>query len=249
MYSPCNYIVYVVEGRKIWHTGHGSFDMQKGSCMLVRKGACIVEQFFDTKFCLVLFFIPDEFICDVLKTKATPLANSSKKFETILTIDNNAAVQSFFNSMLTYFDARQQPDSAILDLKFRELVLTIADNPVNAELISYFCALVKGPKTISLQQVMEENFRFNLKLEGFAELSARSLSAFKRDFELHYKTTPAKWLLRKRLEHAHYLLSTLGQTVGEASFESGFENTTHFSRVFSKHFGVTPASVKQHQAV
>lgn len=146
--------------------------------------------------------------------------------------------------MLTYFNARQQPDNAILDLKFRELILTIADNSKNAELLSYFCALIKEPQSLSLQSVMEENFQFNLKLEGFAELSARSLSAFKRDFKNIYKTSPAKWLLEKRLSHAHHLLSNMGKSVSEASFESGFENISHFSRAFKEVYGIPPAELK-----
>ncbi len=244
MWSHYSYIVYVVEGRKIWHTTQGSFDLQKGSCVLVRKGACIVEQFFDTRFCLVLFFIPDKFICDVLKTKSSPLIKFNNYYQPVMQIENNEAVQSFYNSMLTYFNSKRQPDNAILDLKFRELILTISDNPANVELLAYFCALIKEPQTISLQQVMEENFCYNLKLEGFAKLCARSLSAFKRDFQNIYKTTPAKWLLEKRLAYAHHLLSNSGRTVAEASFESGFENNSHFSREFSKRFGVTPASIK-----
>jgi hypothetical protein len=69
MWSHHNYIVCVMEGRKIWHTALGSYDLRPGSCFFVRKGACIVEQFFDAVFCIVLFFIPDQFICDVLKSK------------------------------------------------------------------------------------------------------------------------------------------------------------------------------------
>jgi AraC-like DNA-binding protein len=245
MWSHYSYIVYVVEGRKIWRTAADSFDLQKGSCVLVRKGANIVEQFFDTKFCLVLFFIPDKFICDVLKTKSTPLPVKTKNYKPVMPIENNTSVRTFFDSMLAYFNSKVQPDSAILDLKFRELILTIADNPVNVELLSYFCALVKEPQTLSLQKVMEENYCFNLKLEGFAELSSRSLSAFKRDFQSIYKTTPAKWLLEKRLLHAYHLISNLGRTVSEASFESGFENNSHFSRAFKERFGIPATSLKK----
>ncbi|MFN8165092.1 MAG: AraC family transcriptional regulator [Bacteroidia bacterium] len=244
LWSQHSYIVYVVEGRKIWHTPSGSYDLQKGSCVLIKKGACIVEQFFDSKFCLVLFFIPDHFICEVLKGKTKPLLKPDKKYSTVISVENNESIKSFFDSMLAYFGARQQPDSSILDLKFRELILTIADNPTNAELLSYFCDLMKQPKAVTLQSVMEENYCYNLKLEGFAELAGRSLSSFKRDFQDIYKTTPAKWLLEKRLEHAHYLLVNAGRNVSEASFESGFENLSHFSREFSKKFGVPPGSIK-----
>ena len=54
-WSQHNYIVYVVEGRKIWHTPNGSYDLNKGDCVFVRKGAAIVEQFFETTSCFILF--------------------------------------------------------------------------------------------------------------------------------------------------------------------------------------------------
>ena len=84
---------------------------------------------------------------------------------------------------------------------------------------------------------MEDNFCYNLKLEVYAELSHRSLSAFKRDFEKIFQSTPGKWLLEKRLHHAHHLLSNQHKTVSEAAFESGFESPSHFSRAFKKRFG------------
>lgn len=245
VWSHHNYIVYVIEGRKIWHTAHGSFDLRPGSCVFVRTGANIVEQFLDANFCLVVFFVPDDFICEVLKSKATPIQKQGKKFDPIIIIDNNATVQAFFNSMLPYFEDGRQPDQSLLELKFKELVLSIADNPHNAELLSYFCSLLQEPQTASLKKIMDDNYCFNLKLEEFALMTNRSLSAFKRDFQKVYDTTPGKWLLEKRLQHAMHLLTNAGKTVSEASFESGFENPSHFSRSFRSHFGVAPVAVKQ----
>lgn len=213
--------------------------------MFVRKGASIVEQFHDTAFCMVLFFIPDEFISDVLRTKATPIYKAGKEFEPLIPIDNNFTVQAFFQSMISYFDNNRDPDQSLLELKFKELILTIADNPVNGELLSYFGTLLREPRSVSLKQVMEENFFFNLKLEQFARLCNRSLSAFKRDFQKQFNTTPGKWLLEKRLNHSMHLLTNAGKTVSEASFESGFENQFHFSRSFRQRFGVAPISVKK----
>jgi AraC-like DNA-binding protein len=234
-----------MEGRKVWHTAHGSYDLSKGSCMFVRKGAVIVEQFYDAAFCMVLFFLPDEFICDVLKSKTTPIQKPGKKYEPLITIDSNITVHSFFQSMISYFGGNKVPDQSLLELKFRELILTIADNTANSELLSYFSLLLQEPLAVSLKNTMEDNYCFNLKLEQFAQLSNRSLSAFKRDFQKQYNTTPGKWLLEKRLNHALHLLTNNGRTVSEASYESGFENQSHFSRVFRKHFGYPPASVKQ----
>ena len=244
-WSHHNYIVYVIEGRKIWHTAHGSYDLQKGRCVFVRKGGCLVEQFFDTPLCLMVFFIPDDFIRDVLKTKTYPLSKPAIKFEPIISITNNPGVHSFFHSMIPYFESERQPDPSLLELKFRELILTIADNPNNYELLSYFCSLLKEPVAVSLQRVMEDNYCYNLKLEEFAKLSNRSLSAFKRDFQKQFGTTPGKWLMDKRLHHSMHLLTHTDKTIGEVAFESGFENPTHFSRAFKLQFGITPTSRKK----
>jgi AraC family transcriptional regulator, exoenzyme S synthesis regulatory protein ExsA len=244
VWSHHNYIIYVVEGRKVWHTTHGSYDLREGDCVFVRKGACIVEQFFDSEFCFLLFFIPDEFIYEVLKKKSTPIQKSGEKYEAVIAINNNAGVKTFFQSMMAYFDANTEPDQSLLELKFRELVLTIATNPKNGSLISYFASLMREPHSISLQMVMEENFRYNLKLEEFARLCSRSLSSFKRDFLRLYNTSPSKWLMEKRLNYARFLLTNLGKTVAEAAFESGFESASHFSYSFRTRFGTSPVSFR-----
>src|SRR4051812_33291115 len=217
LWSQHNYIAYVTEGKKVWHTPHGSYSLQKGDCVFVRKGATIVEQFFDTSFCLVLFFVPDEFICETLKTKSNPISSLGKKYEPVITLARNERIESFFNSMSSYFYGSLDPDRSLLELKFRELILTVADNPYNAELLSYFNSLLHEPLLISLQRVMDDNCCFNLKLEEYAKLSNRSLSAFKRDFQKHFNTTPGKWLLEKRLNHAMHLLRNMDKTVSEAA--------------------------------
>jgi AraC-like DNA-binding protein len=147
--------------------------------------------------------------------------------------------------MMAYFENSSEPDEKLLELKFRELILTIADNPANSELRSFFSTLLQAPQTVNLSRIMEDNFSFNLTLSEFATMTSRSLSAFKRDFEKHFNTTPGKWLMEKRLKHARHLLVNCGKTVSEAAFESGFEDPSHFSRAFRKQFGSSPANVKQ----
>jgi AraC-like DNA-binding protein len=245
IWSRYNYIVYVIEGRKIWHTAHGSYDLRTGSCVFVRKGAAVVEQFFDTAFCLVMFFVPDEFIIEVLKTKERLLPRGVEKSDPVMLVDPTPSVSAFFHSMMPYFESPQPPDAALLELKFREIILTMADNPRNGALLSYFSSLLNEPKSVDLQRVMEENYSYHLGLEQFAQLCNRSLSAFKRDFQKIYQTTPGKWILEKRLDKALHMLSHMDKTVQETAFETGFENPSHFSRVFRERFGYPPTAVKQ----
>lgn len=244
-WSHHNYIVYVITGRKIWHTPNGSFDLQAPQCVFIRKGACIIEQFFDAQFCLIMFFIPDDFIVDVLKSKTNPIRNPQHHHKSVMPVNQSAATQGFFQSMMPYFEPGSDPDKSLLQLKFKELILSIADNPDNKELLSYFSSLLQEPQHVTLQRIMDENFCFNLRLEDYAKLSCRSVSAFKRDFVKIYNTSPGKWLLARRLEYAMHLLRNMNKTVADTAFESGFESPSHFSRSFRERFGVSPAGIKQ----
>ena len=246
IWANLHYILYVTEGKKVWHTSHGSYELNKGDCVFVRKGGCIVEQFFDTPFCLFVFFISDDFICETLQSKSIPIAKViDHHFDPLFPIHTNEPLEAFFHSMSSYFSMNKNPDSSLLELKFRELILTIADDTNNKTILSYFCSLLHQPQSVTLQQIMEDNFCYNLSLEAFAKLCNRSLSAFKRDFQKTFDTSPGKWLLERRLQHAHHLLNHLNKTVSEAAFESGFENTSHFSRAFKLRYGKSPLSVKQ----
>lgn len=249
LWSQYNYLFYVIEGRKIWHTAHGAYDIGTETCVFVRKGAWIFENFVEKGFCVVLFFIPDEFICNTLKSRSKPLHVKQTKFEPVMILEKSDSLSAFFLSIASYFSGTHEPDPSLLELKFKELILTIADNDHNAELLSYFWSLLNEPQHVSLQRVMDENYCFNLKLEQYAQLSNRSLSSFKRDFRKIYKTSPGEWLLEQRLNHALRLLRDYHKTISEAAFESGFENISHFSRSFKKRFGLNPSSFKQERAL
>ncbi|KAA9038368.1 helix-turn-helix transcriptional regulator [Ginsengibacter hankyongi] len=245
LWSQNNYVFYVIDGRKVWHTANGSYDLQKGSCVFIQKGASIIEQFFDIGFCLILFFIPDGFICETLKSKTIPASKGVRKYDPVIMLNSSETLAAFFVSMSSYFANTKEPDPLLLELKFRELILTLADNPLNAELLSYFCSLMNEPQSLCMQRVMNDNYCFNLTLEQYAVLCNRSLSAFKRDFKKLYHTTPGKWLHEKRLNHAMHLLTNLNKTVSEAAFASGFENPSHFSRAFKARFGKHPTAIKK----
>lgn len=243
LWTQYNYLFYVVEGRKMWHTSEGSYDIRTGSCIFIRKGAFVLEQFFDVGFCLILFFIPDNFICQTLGKKFN-VPIKQKFHKQVITLNSSEKMAGFFLSMASYFSEAREPAQSLLELKFKELILTIVDNPFNGELLSYFCTLKNEPSRVALERTMTDNFRYNLKLEQFAQLSNRSLSAFKRDFQAIFDTTPGKWLLEKRLLHAKSLLNNNNRkAISDVAFESGFQTLAHFSRSFKQRFGLTPSKI------
>lgn len=66
-------------------------------------------------------------------------------------------------------------------------------------------------KKNDLETFMNKKYAFNLSTERFATLTGRSLSAFKRDFKEIYDETPNRWLVKKRLQEACFLIDKRDQ--------------------------------------
>ena len=94
---------------------------------------------------------------------------------------------------------------------------------------------------------MEANCLYNLSLEDYAKMLNRSLSSFERHFVSVYKTNPGQWLQTKKLNHAYKLLLNTNKPVTDISFESGFENSTHFSHLFKNRFGASPLNYRKEE--
>jgi AraC-like DNA-binding protein len=246
VWSHIDYLVYVVTGKKTWHTTQGSFLAEAGQSIYFKKGAAIVEQFFNEEFCLLVFFVPDNFIRRVVEEYALEFAKSKAGIpanEVVFRVNNDVGLNTFYQSILSYFSGKEQPSEALLKLKLKELILSILVSRSNLTLSNYFQAICRN-QAPSVSEVMESNFRHNLSLENYAELCNRSLSSFKRDFQKLYQESPGRWLINKRLEYSVALLKTNTFSISQIAFESGFENVSHFNRAFKTKFGLSPTQYR-----
>jgi AraC family transcriptional regulator, exoenzyme S synthesis regulatory protein ExsA len=243
-WSEHNYVYYVLSGKKTVHTPEGSLTLTRGAMAFIKKGACIVEQFYEEPFCVVVFIIPDSFIVSFLKDYQPVAARSNAASKPVMPIATNEIVESFCYSILPFFTAADPVPEAMIELKFRELLFNILRDTANADLQDYFVQLSQQPDS-PIREIMESNYAYNLAIEDYARLCNRSVSSFKRDFQGIYQTTPGRWLMEKKLVHAKKLLLQSGKTVADISFESGFENNAHFCRLFRQKTGLTPLQFRK----
>lgn len=245
-WTPCNYLIYILTGKKRWRSLDREYFGKPGDALFLKKGAYVVEQFLDEEFCSLIIFLPDDFIRTVMQNHS--LRNPGKtidvKEEPVFWVNVNPILKSYFHSILSYFPQQQPPPDPLLKVKFEEFVINILSNTQNPPLASYFEQICSNSK-ISIREIMEANFAFNMNLEEFAKLSGRSLSTFHRDFKKEFETPPGKWLTRRRLEHAKLLLETTDKSVNEIAFDSGFENPSHFIRAFKDKYDNTPLKFRQ----
>lgn len=250
LYTHYNKIIYVLNGKKSIHHRGKSWLLTKDSSFLIRKTAYNQERFYDTEWEVLCFYLPDNYLQQVFKEYRSqlPLKNlPNPPSDMLIEINVNEATRAFFYSIVPYFTQQAQPSESLLELKFRELIFNILSNPANSDLLAYVNSMSDCSKPF-LQEIMEANYTFNLSLAEFARIAQRSLASFKRDFKENFDTTPGKWLTQKRLDYAQLLLNTCQKNVNEIAYDSGFENVTHFSRVFKEKFGLSPLKYRKQKA-
>ncbi|RZJ91959.1 MAG: AraC family transcriptional regulator [Chryseobacterium sp.] len=149
-------------------------------------------------------------------------------------------LDSFFSSVLPYLELDGPLPESLARLKLEEAisVLRIVEPGIDSVLADF-----SEPGKINLVEFMEKHYKFNMPLEKFAYLTGRSLSTFIRDFKKAFQVTPQRWLTKKRLELAHFQLSKKEKKAAEVYMETGFENLSHFSFAFKKHFGYSPSQI------
>jgi len=157
---------------------------------------------------------------------------------TIITFDKHPLFESFFASLLPYFDMENHLPQNIIAVKVEEAITILRNiDPGIDALLSNF----EDPGKINLAEFMEKHYMFNMTMDKFGYLTGRSITTFKRDFKKVFNTTPQKWLTQKRLELAHYQINQKHRKPSEVYFEVGFENLSHFSFAFKKYFGYAPS--------
>jgi len=247
VWTPMDYFVHVLSGRKTWRTTEGAWTLEKGNTLFFKKGACVLQQDFKDDFCLLLFFVSDSFIRDVVK-EVSGQWRGQHEGEVLrkgaILVNGDMTLAAYFQSMLTYFMGTTKPAETLLTLKLKELIVSILLGSANAELAAYFQSLLKSDAP-PLSQIMERNFCYNLALEDFAKLSHRSLSTFKRDFRKYFSQPPGKWLLQKRLEYSAVLLKNPALNISQVAVDCGFGDLSHFSRAFKEKFGTSPVNYRK----
>ena len=240
LWTDTPFLSYVISGKKDWTAVDGTYTIQAGEALFFKRGLYNTRQYFEEKYCTIVFFITEDFIRKFIEAQEALLIRQDREdVDTqIFEIDVTDALKTLFLSMFSYLNQWNIPRK-LVEMKFNELLFNIALNPANRNLLAYFNSLRHVGKT-NLKEIMDKNFHYDLKLEEYARLCGRSLSTFKRDFIAYFKETPGKWLNRKRLEYSRTLLQNPDLNISEVCFESGFRNTSHFNSSFKRRYNHPP---------
>jgi AraC-like DNA-binding protein len=89
-------------------------------------------------------------------------------------------------------------------------------------------------------QRLRENFDKPLRIEAAARELAMSVSGFHSHFKAVTNMSPLQFQKHLRLQEARRLMLSENLDAGEAGFRVGYEDQSHFSREYKRHFGEPP---------
>ncbi len=155
-------------------------------------------------------------------------------------------LQNYISSLQFYFDNPDLVSDELLQLKLKELILLLAKTD-NLETIHQLMREFFSEETIYFKRIVEAHLYRNLSMQELASLCHLSLSSFKRAFQKHYGSSPAKYIMGRKLEKARKLLRHSDHSISEVALECGFSTLTHLSKVFQRHFQVSPSHYRMSQ--
>jgi AraC-like DNA-binding protein len=247
MWSDANYFVFVTNGKKMWKTQRNEYMVEAGDSLFVKKGANIAHQFHSEDYCALMIFMPDDFIKNFLLKFSDTIAYEKSDVHSdsdgVLRLKIDDFIVSYLKSLEVYFEAHDKPNTNVIKLKFEELLLNIFMSKKNQDITSYLCNL-QASNSAQLKDIMMANYPYNLKLEEYATLANMSLSTFKRSFKSVFDESPGRWIANKKIELATQYLKTSDKTINEIAYDCGFEDPSHFIKVFKKHENTTPLAYR-----
>ena len=238
------HLLYVVLGGSVKLTcGRQTWTVGKNEMILLRRAQSVSYEkqgseetgLFESQ----LFAINDELLKDFLTSQQVQIPQMTEELGTQVSPMSDRLV-AYCWSLSPYFNDPSQVNPGLLRLKVMELLYNVMDCSKN---IFRQMLQLRQPVKTDIHCVVEENYTSPISLDELAYLSGRSLSSFKREFQDIYGEPPARWIREKRLSKAHEMLQSSSLSVADIAYSLGFENPTHFSRIFKQQYGSSPISL------
>jgi AraC-like DNA-binding protein len=144
------------------------------------------------------------------------------------------------------FQSVQQKE--ISSLQIDSLVLELVDNLFNRNQDwADYQLLSSSQKQNYLSDIeqakryLQTHFTLDISLADIASACYMSKFHFARIFRQITGITPYQYLMCFRLNHAAHLLKNSSMPVTQVAFDSGFNNSDHFSATFKTHYEISPS--------
>ncbi|GAB3800729.1 hypothetical protein GCM10028819_26620 [Spirosoma humi] len=227
--------VFVLKGKKIIFRDGGPITIGNDELLIVRKGVHEMTEYLaeDHLFEALVIYFNNQFINHL---KSIDFRKNNHENTGFVILPKDEILDSFILQYLNYLH-KNENDTILQQIKVAELIYLLVKKVPKTE--SFFASLLTNGDDLDI--LMETLYKGNYTIEQLAIFSNRSLATFKRDFKKHYQTTPAKWILDRKLSDAREALINTDKNISDIAHECGFESLAQFDKSFRKAFTMTPS--------
>ncbi len=166
------------------------------------------------------------------------------RFGNFVSATANVMISDFFHAVNQSFSREAFRNTHIAQrIKIAELmylILTFGDECIKYKVIS-------GSDISNSQFATKvyESILSGASVVELAEQTNRSLTAFKKEFQRQFNTPPHKWMVTQRLQRAKVMLTSSHMTISEIGANCGFNNISHFIKLFKQQYHNTPSALRK----
>lgn len=152
----------------------------------------------------------------------------------VLQFDDNIKAQlGFFMNKLVELSTNLDENLFLIKLYLCTIIDILTSHSVTAQ-------LKKGGIYDEIAHFIEENYQENITLELLAHHFNINPYRISRNFKKTIGLSHIELLNKTRIAHAKRMLINSNNII-DIALSNGFNNLTHFERVFKKHVGITPS--------
>lgn len=211
--------------------------------------------------CVVNEFRPDLILLDIM------LAGSMDGFSLLRHLKKDTLLQDIPVIIISGYDQEEQiqlglelgaNDYLVKPFSFSILRHKINSmiklrNSIKAKVVSttmpnvtFNSDMPDGFQIVQIERIIEEIIANDIKISirDMAKKLNISLSTFERLMKRVYNTSPNRYIMKRRLERAHLLLSTNQHSIKNVAFMLGFNSISYFTKCYKDMYGFSPRKTK-----
>lgn len=157
---------------------------------------------------------------------------------------NNIELASTINKLIKECMSSSITKDVLADLTLQELLIRIIQTQTLKSIDDNKKLESNSPISMVLEFI-RNNIKENFNLKDLSDKAGMSTTSFYRFFKRELGMSPIEFILNEKIKIAKQLLKYPGIQINEVGFQSGFEDSNYFIRLFKKLEGITPKQYQQ----
>jgi AraC-like DNA-binding protein len=242
VYEPA--LCLILQGSKIAITGNQTIELSPGKALLISHDVPVVSRITEASasepyLSLVLFLD-----VQLIRSLYEQVADLPQPDAQVRSLSVAPAEAAWLEPFIRYIELMDNPmDAKVLGHSIlREIHYRLLRSSIGQKLRSLLVADSYASRIAKAIGQLKSEYRSTLRVSELAKVAAMSESSFHQHFKDVTGTTPLQFQKDLRLIQAKVLLTQMNHAVSDAAFAVGYESPAHFSRDYSRKFGLAPSA-------